>query len=47
LIAVVQTAMLSNVPYTALRNAILTQPTMAEGLTVLFADEPTLPTAPP
>ena len=42
LIAVVQTAMLANQPYTALRDAILTHPTIAEGLTVLFASEPTL-----
>jgi pyruvate/2-oxoglutarate dehydrogenase complex dihydrolipoamide dehydrogenase (E3) component len=40
LIAVVQTAMLAGLPYTALRDAILTHPTIAEGLTVLFADEP-------
>jgi pyruvate/2-oxoglutarate dehydrogenase complex dihydrolipoamide dehydrogenase (E3) component len=40
LIAVVQTAMLAGLPYTALRDAILTHPTMAEGLTVLFASEP-------
>jgi pyruvate/2-oxoglutarate dehydrogenase complex dihydrolipoamide dehydrogenase (E3) component len=40
LIAVVQTAMLAGAPYTALRDAILTHPTMAEGLTVLFANEP-------
>lgn len=43
LIAVVQVAMLASVPYTALRDTILTHPTMAEGLTVLFANEPTLP----
>jgi len=42
LIAVVQTAMLTNAPYTTLRDAILTHPTIAEGLTVLFASEPTL-----
>ena len=30
--AVVQTAMLAGLPYTALRDAILTHPTMAEGL---------------
>jgi pyruvate/2-oxoglutarate dehydrogenase complex dihydrolipoamide dehydrogenase (E3) component len=42
LIAVVQTAMLTNTPYTALRDAILTHPTIAEGLTVLFANEPAL-----
>ena len=41
LIAVVQTAMLADQPYTALRDAILTHPTIAEGLTVLFASEPT------
>ena len=37
-IAVVQTAMLAGLPYTGLRDAILTHPTMAEGLTVLFAN---------
>lgn len=36
-IAVVQTAMLAGLPYTGLRDAILTHPTMAEGLNVLFA----------
>ena len=39
--AVVQTAMLAGLPYTGLRDAILTHPTMAEGLTVLFANVPT------
>ena len=39
-IAVVQTAMLAGAPYTALRDAILTHPTIAEGLTVLFTGEP-------
>jgi pyruvate/2-oxoglutarate dehydrogenase complex dihydrolipoamide dehydrogenase (E3) component len=39
-IAVVQTAMLAGLPYTGLRDAILTHPTMAEGLTVLFANVP-------
>jgi pyruvate/2-oxoglutarate dehydrogenase complex dihydrolipoamide dehydrogenase (E3) component len=42
LIAVVQTAMLTGTPYTTLRDAILTHPTIAEGLTVLFASEPKL-----
>jgi pyruvate/2-oxoglutarate dehydrogenase complex dihydrolipoamide dehydrogenase (E3) component len=37
-IAVVQTAMLAGMPYTGLRDAILTHPTMAEGLNVLFAN---------
>ena len=40
LIAVVQTAMLTGAPYTVLRDAILTHPTIAEGLTVLFHEEP-------
>ena len=42
-IAVVQTAMLAGIPYTALRDTIFTHPTIAEGLTVLFANPPTLP----
>ena len=36
-IAVAQTAMLAGLPYTGLRDAILTHPTMAEGLGVLLA----------
>lgn len=39
-IAVVQTAMLAGLPYTGLRDAIFTHPTMAEGLNVLFANAP-------
>jgi pyruvate/2-oxoglutarate dehydrogenase complex dihydrolipoamide dehydrogenase (E3) component len=35
--AVVQTAMLAGLPYTVLRDAILTHPTMAEGLNALFS----------
>jgi pyruvate/2-oxoglutarate dehydrogenase complex dihydrolipoamide dehydrogenase (E3) component len=35
--AVVQTAMLAGLPYTALRDAIFAHPTMAEGLSSLFA----------
>jgi pyruvate/2-oxoglutarate dehydrogenase complex dihydrolipoamide dehydrogenase (E3) component len=38
--AVVQVAMIASLPYTALRNAILTHPTMAEGLVVLFSAVP-------
>jgi pyruvate/2-oxoglutarate dehydrogenase complex dihydrolipoamide dehydrogenase (E3) component len=38
--AVVQTAMLAGLPYTGLRDAIFTHPTMAEGLNVLFANVP-------
>ena len=37
LLAAVQTAMLGDLPYTALRDAIFTHPTMSEGLTVLLA----------
>ena len=39
-LTVVQTAMLGGLPYTALRDAILTHPTMAEGLNVLLAAVP-------
>ena len=39
-LAVVQTAMLAGLPYTALRDAIFTHPTMAEGLNVLLASVP-------
>jgi hypothetical protein len=35
--------MLTGLPYTTLRDAILTHPTIAEGLTVLFASEPGTP----
>jgi pyruvate/2-oxoglutarate dehydrogenase complex dihydrolipoamide dehydrogenase (E3) component len=38
--AVVQAVMLTGAPYTVLRDAILTHPTIAEGLNVLFRDEP-------
>jgi len=38
LMAVVQTAMLGELPYTMLRDAVFTHPTAAEGLTVLLAD---------
>ena len=36
--AVVQTAMLGHLPYSALRDAILAHPTMAEGLNALFGN---------
>ena len=39
-IAVVQTAMLAGLPYTSLRDAIFTHPTMTEGLNVLLANVP-------
>jgi pyruvate/2-oxoglutarate dehydrogenase complex dihydrolipoamide dehydrogenase (E3) component len=41
-IAAVQTAMLAGLPYTGLRDAILTHPTMAEGLGVLLAGVPAM-----
>src|SRR5262249_15919890 len=41
--AVVQTAMLGGMPYTALRDAIFTHPTAAEGLLGLFASPPSVP----
>ncbi|MGA2409411.1 MAG: mercuric reductase [Candidatus Binataceae bacterium] len=41
--AVVQTAMLAGVPYTALRDTIYTHPTMAEGLVFLFENVPAEP----
>ncbi len=37
----VQVAMLAGLPYTALRDAVLTHPTLAEGLGALFGSEPT------
>ncbi len=40
-VAVIQTAMLAAMPYTALRDAILTHPTMAEGLGPLLSGVPT------
>lgn len=40
LMSVVQTAMMAKLPYTSLRDAIFTHPTMAEGLNVLFAAAP-------
>jgi pyruvate/2-oxoglutarate dehydrogenase complex dihydrolipoamide dehydrogenase (E3) component len=39
--AVVQVAMAAGLPYTALRDAILTHPTIAEGLVALFTSTPT------
>ncbi len=38
LMATVQTAMLGNLPFTALRDALFTHPTAAEGLTLLLAN---------
>ncbi len=39
-LAVVQTAMLAGLPYTGLRDAIFTHPTMSEGLNVLLTNVP-------
>jgi hypothetical protein len=35
--SVVQMAMMGGMPYTALTNAVIAHPTMAEGLNVLFS----------
>jgi pyruvate/2-oxoglutarate dehydrogenase complex dihydrolipoamide dehydrogenase (E3) component len=40
---IVQTAMTARLPYTALRDAILVHPTMAEGLAALFRAVPARP----
>jgi pyruvate/2-oxoglutarate dehydrogenase complex dihydrolipoamide dehydrogenase (E3) component len=40
ILAVVQTAMMGKLPYTTLRDAVFTHPTMAEGLGPLFAGVP-------
>ena len=45
--AVVQVAMAAGLPYTALRDAVLTHPTVAEGLVFLFSTTPTTPEAAP
>lgn len=49
MIAIICTAVMlerkTAVAYTALRDAVLTHPTIAEGLTVLFANEPRPPGA--
>ena len=39
----VQIAITAGLPYTAFRDAIITHPTIAEGLSVLFASEPLPP----
>jgi len=38
MLATVQVAMLANLPYTALRDAIFTHPTITEGLIPLFSN---------
>lgn len=41
IMSAVQIAMMAGLPYTALRDSILTHPTLMEGLTVLFSSAPT------
>ncbi|HEX3316033.1 MAG TPA: mercuric reductase, partial [Gemmataceae bacterium] len=43
LMAVVQTAMVAGMPYTALAGMIVTHPTAAEGLVSLFGKSPVAP----
>jgi pyruvate/2-oxoglutarate dehydrogenase complex dihydrolipoamide dehydrogenase (E3) component len=43
LLAAAQTAMIGRVPYMALRNGVFIHPTIAGGLTVLFAAPPVAP----
>ena len=40
IMSAVQMAMIGGLPYTALRDAVIAHPTLAEGLTALFASEP-------
>lgn len=42
IMSAVQIAMLGNLPYSALRDAILTHPTLTEGLVTLFMSAPTI-----
>jgi len=42
ILGVVELAMRTGAPYTAIRDAVLPHPTMVEGLTVLFAQKPVL-----
>ena len=40
ILAAVQIAMIAGLPYTALRDAVLTHPTLTEGLSALFSSAP-------
>src|SRR5262249_9380739 len=42
IMAAIQVAMIGKLPYTALRDAVLTHPTLVEGLTPLFSSVPSL-----
>jgi pyruvate/2-oxoglutarate dehydrogenase complex dihydrolipoamide dehydrogenase (E3) component len=44
--ASVQIAMLAKLPYTALRDAVITHPTLTEGLVILFSAVPSRDHAP-
>jgi hypothetical protein len=44
--ASVQIAMLAKLPYTALRDAVITHPTLTEGLVILFSAVPSHDHAP-
>jgi pyruvate/2-oxoglutarate dehydrogenase complex dihydrolipoamide dehydrogenase (E3) component len=43
IMASIQTAMMARLPYTAIRDAIWSHPTLAEGLSPLFSSTPSLP----
>lgn len=40
ILAAVQVAMIAGLPYAAVRDAVLTHPTLAEGLIPLFSSQP-------
>jgi hypothetical protein len=42
IMAAVQVAIIGGMPYTALRDAVLTHPTLVEGLISLFSSVPTM-----
>ena len=46
IVSAVQIAMIAGLPYTALRDAVLTHPTLVEGLSPLFTSIPKLHHAP-
>jgi hypothetical protein len=45
IMASIQVAMIAGLPYTALRDAVFTHPTLIEGLIPLFSAVPTLSTS--
>ncbi|SNS81505.1 Pyruvate/2-oxoglutarate dehydrogenase complex, dihydrolipoamide dehydrogenase (E3) component [Granulicella rosea] len=46
IMSAVQMAMIGNLPYTAIRDAVLAHPTLVEGLVVLFSSTPEIKAAP-